>query len=201
MTVQKTSDLAARLRASVVGAMTRFRRARPAERPYALAVLVGQDARRIWCAVATEEGLRETVAEYRRLGYRHHDFEGDESDDQAGLLAAWLRWANPDDGWRHVELDDGDALGDALGHAFQGDALTPAFEAFMTDVVLASLRHEPGWLAVGRSVIAGYTSGQDPADFVRSATRANDHQAVATMWGEWRRGETVGRSVRPPDAV
>jgi len=194
--------LAQRLRDSIVAAVEAFRRDRPGERPYAFALIGGQSRNFVSFAIATEEGLRETAAEYVARGYRYDAHEWERAD-HAERLTVWLRWANPDDGWRYGDFADSAALCDSVRRLFEGGELTDddgVFEAFCTDEVLSPLARDPRWTSdrPDRPMIVGFTYGGDPDDFLRSATRANPYPRVIELWGErWRAEELEARIKKP----
>jgi hypothetical protein len=194
--------LAQRLRDSIVVAVRAFRRERPDERPYAFALVGGQAGNYIGFAIATEEGLRETAKKYAESGYRYEGWEWEEVD-HAERLAVWLRWANPDDGWRYGDFDDSEALCRSLRLLFDRAELTDesgSFEAFCTDDVLSPLSRDPNWARdpLSRSLIAGFTYGEDPRDFLRSATRANPYPLVIALWGEHWQAQEVEPRIKTP---
>ena len=83
------------------------------------------------------------------------------------------------------------------GGAFGEDA--ERLEEFCTEV-LAAVRSDPAWSAVtpGVSVMLGVTSGEDPRDFLRTATRANDFKAVRRLRAEYRLGEELSARIPSP---
>jgi hypothetical protein len=54
------------------------------------------------------------------------------------------------------------------------------FEQFCTDV-LASLQKETAWQPWSGCVVVGFTYGEDPRDFHRTATRANPYPLVRRL--------------------
>jgi len=182
------------LQQAVVGAFQEFRDTNPFESPYAFAIILGQVGNYLGYASATEEGLRRTALEYQRLGYRYQSWAHEECD-QLEKLAAWLRWANPDDGWRYGEFPSRFQVQPGLhalvaAAAFGEDATQ--LEEFCTEV-LSSVTADPRWQALqqdqSRSVIVGVTAGEDPRDFLRTATRCNPYSVVEQLWAEHWQGD------------
>lgn len=178
-----------------MAAVREFRRERPDEQPYAFALVGGQGGNYVGFAVATEQGLRETAKKYADSGYRYKGFEW-EVVDQVERLSVWLRWANPDDGWRYGDFADSEALCRSLRELFERGELRDEggdFEAFCTDEVLTPLTRDPAWEQdpLGRSLIVGFTYGEDPRDFLRSATRANPYPRVIELWKQHRQAQEV----------
>jgi Domain of unknown function (DUF4303) len=172
------------LRRAIVGALAEFRRQAPDETPYALAIITGQCGDYLGYAIATEEGLHRVADKYAAAGYRYRGPEWEEADNRE-RLAEWLRWANPDDGWSYGDFADDLGITDGLAHLVRGGAFgedAEGLEEFCTEV-LAALRSDPNWLAVaaGVRIVVGVTSGEDPRDFLRTATRANDYHAVLQL--------------------
>jgi hypothetical protein len=188
------------LRRQIVADMRRFRAAHPEETPYAYALLGGQSPS-LGSVVATEEGLQRVAAKYVKLGWRYGNVV-EPTPLTAELLAAWLRWANPDDGWYFWGLPDHEQVQAALAALIGAGGLGRGgaeLEEFSTGV-LASLQDMPEWreeMARG-TVIVGFTHGEDPRDFLRTATRANPYPVVRRLWAETWKAEEVGRRIRSP---
>jgi hypothetical protein len=167
-----------------------------------LTVLGGQSgAPYLASVVASEEGLQRVAAKYQTNGYRYKGFR-EERPATNVELAAWLRWANPDDGWYYWGLPDHKRIQEALVALIDAGWLGPGgeeFEEFCTDV-LGSLQTVPEWqteMAEGQ-VVVGFTYGSDPQDFLRTATRANPYPVVLRLWSEtWRANELCPRLAGP----
>jgi hypothetical protein len=113
-------------------------------------------------------------------------------------LAVWLRWANPDDGWHYGDfpehLDVAMHLANLVDSGVFGEDAED-LEECCTDV-LSSLCSDPRWKSefAGRPVFVGVTSGEDPRDFLRTATLANSYRRVRQLWDEyWQVDEINGR--------
>jgi hypothetical protein len=190
-----------RLLHAVIGSLAEFRRQIPDESPYAFALILGQCGNYLGYAVATEEGLRRVASNYAAMGYRYRGREWEKFDNQE-RLAAWLRWANPDDGWRYGDFPETFEIADALTLLVQAGAFgvdAEELEEFCTNV-LAELRSDTAWLGVlsGVRVVVGVTSGEDPRDFLRTATRANEYRSVRQLWAEYWRGEQLNARIMAP---
>jgi hypothetical protein len=190
------------LRRQIVADLRRFREAHPDETPYGYGLLGGQPGEPYLASVvATEEGLQRVAAKYQKLGYRYRLFT-EERPATVAELAAWLRWANPDDGWHYWGLPDHKRVQAALAALTDAGGLGPdgeEFEEFCTDV-LGSLPTVPEWREqmAGGQVIVGFTYGSDPRDFLRTATRANPYPVVRRLWREqWKASELRPRLVVP----
>jgi hypothetical protein len=191
------------LRRQVVADLRLFRAEHPGETVYAYGLLGGLAAPAVGSVVATEEGLQRVAAQYRQRGYRYRLF-GEVRRAAVGELAVWLRWANPDDGWYFRGLPGWDRVQAGLVELVEQGGLGERgeeFEEFCTDV-LASLRDAPSWqdeMARG-PVIVGLTYGEDPRDFLRTATRANPYPLVKQLWAEtWNAEELRSRIIPPAD--
>jgi hypothetical protein len=196
----KRADFTGVLQRAVVGALNDFKRQVPDETPYALAVILGQCGNYLGYAVATEEGLRRIASQYAAKGYRYQGWEWEEFDNQE-RLATWLRWANPDDGWRYEDFPDRFRVAALLADLVAGEAFgegAEELEEFCTEV-LAGLQSDVDWLAVaGERMVVGVTFGEDPRDFLRTATRANRYNVVRQLWAEHWRGEELSRKIPAP---
>lgn len=188
------------LRLRIVADLLRFREKHRDETLYGYAIIGGQPgAPYLASAVATEEGLQRVAAKYQKRGYRYKGFVEDRPA-TVEELAAWLRWANPDDGWYYCGLPDHGRVQDALVALIDAGGLGDhgeEFEEFCTDV-LASLHNVPEWREeMDRGlVIVGFTYGSDPRDFLRTATRANPYPVVRRLWQEqWKANELQPRLV------
>lgn len=195
------SEFAGVLQRAVVGLLSEFRYQAPHESPYALAVIPGQSGGGLSCALATEEGLQEVAARYADLGYRYRGWEWEEFDNQE-RLAVWLRWANPDDGWKFVDFPDRFGIAPLLAGlvgcgAFGQDA--EELEEFCTES-LSALQANDDWLAssMAERIVVGVTYGEDPRDFLRTATRANSYTVVQRLWVEHMRGEELSSRISSP---
>jgi hypothetical protein len=161
----------------------------------------GQGSDYLIYALATEEGLRRVAAEYDRLGYRYQGEDWEEFDNRE-KLALWLRWANPDDGWHFGDFPKRFRVQPQLEELVRSGGLGDNgkdFEEFCTEV-LASLQGLPAWReqTAGGPVVVGFTYGEDPRDFLRTATRANPYPLVRRMWEEQRQADELNQRIKPP---
>lgn len=189
------------LRYAIVGGWQQFRQQYAAETPYAFVLIGGQSANYLGYAVATEEGLRRVAAEYDRRGYRYQGWDWEEFDNCA-KLTLWLRWANPDDGWHYGDFPERfrvqSQLDESVASGVFGDD-AGEFEELCTNV-LASLQNLPAWQeqVVGGRVVVGFTYGEDPRDFLRTATRANPYPMVRQLWTEYRQADELASRIKSP---
>jgi hypothetical protein len=186
------------LREAIVAAVAAFRANHPSEAPYAFALIGGQSANYLGYAVATDAGLLRTVAHYENLGYRYQAWEWERFDNRE-QLAIWLRWANPDDGWYYEDFPERlDKAREQLLEAapFVDDI---AYEEFCTDV-LATLQDLPAWQhqANDCNLVVGFTWGEDPRDFLRTATRCNPYRKVIQFWTEHWQADELDRRIKTP---
>lgn len=190
------------LQRAVVEALEDFRRRNPEETPYAFALVLGQAGNWLGNSVATEQGLRRVAADYYAKGYRYQGHAWEAFDDLE-RLSAWLRWANPDDGWLLGEFPDSSGVAGALTFLVESGAFgedAEELEEFCTEI-LTSLQGDAGWLSVTTAarMIVGVTYGADPRDYLRTATRANSFDAVRRLWSEQWLCETLSARIQPPD--
>jgi hypothetical protein len=191
------------LRDAVVGALSEFRERVPNEVPYAFAIIQDECGEYLGYAIATEQGLQQVASKYDGKGYCYQGNDWEEFDNLE-QLTKWLRWANPDDGWHYGNFPERFQVSEQLASlvrcgTFGKDA--KELEAFCTDV-LGSLQFDRDWteLVAKHRVIVGVTEGEDPRDFLRTASRANGHEAVRQLWAEYRRGEELSGRILPPDS-
>lgn len=184
---------------AILGAWDEFADAHALDQPYAFALIGGQAGNYVGYAVATEEGLRRIAAEYEMRGYHYQGSEW-ETFDNREKLSDWLRWANPDDGWMYgdftKEFQIQDAL-DQLVEAGQFGENAEGFEEFCTDV-LTALQQERKWQPWSDRVVLGFTYGEEPRDFLRTATRANPYPLVRRLWAEHWRAEELSSRIPAP---
>jgi hypothetical protein len=195
------SEFAQVLQRAVVAALSEFRRQSPGECPYALAIILGQAGNYLGYTVATEEGLRRVASKYAAAGYCYQGWEWEEFDNLE-RLAVWLRWANPDDGWRYGDFAARFGVTRQLAALVENGAFgedAEELEEFCTEA-LAALQHDLEWLSVvaADQVVVGVTFGSDPRDFLRTATRANSYSLVRQVWAEYCRCEELSNKIRPP---
>jgi Domain of unknown function (DUF4303) len=190
------------LRQAILAALIGFRERHPGETPYAFALIGGAVGDYLLYAVATEQGLLRTASKYDALGYRYqgHDKEKLENLEK---LAVWLRWANPDDGWLFGDFPEEFEILPSLGRLLASGEIGEdprEFEEFCTEV-LASLHGILG-LKVGDDSLVkgqltlGFTYGEDPRDFLRSATRANPNFLVQRILEESRQADVIAPMIK-----
>lgn len=182
-------EFAKSLHDAVIAAMRQFLAEFPAETPYAFAVIVGQGGNYLGCAIATEERLRRMCEEYERLGYRYRKRKG-ENADGVEKFTAWLRWANPDDGWHYADFLEEFQVERQLQALVEAEAFgedAEELEEFCTQV-FAAVQTDPDWQALAGSgdIVLGVTAGEDPDDFFRTATRCNPARVVRQLRREYR---------------
>src|SRR5262249_18466183 len=147
----------------------------------------------------TEQGLLRVALEYDRRGYRYqaHDWE---QFDNREKLATWLRWANPDDGWEYGELPERFGVQAKLRDVVHSEEVGQAgagVERVCASGV-ASLNDLPDWreLTGGGSVVLGITYGEDPRNFLRTATRANPYPLVQRLWAEYWYADAINPRIK-----
>lgn len=190
-----------RLRDGILLAIREFCSQHPGETPYGFALILGQCGSYLGCAIATEEGLSRIADQYVERGYRYEGFDWQEVA-HAKELAVWLRWAHPDDGWYYEDfpsqLGITDQLKDlVLQNAFGDQA--GQLEAFCTDV-LTSLQTDVDWqqLVQRRPIIVGVYEGNDPRNFLRTATRCNPYAIVRQLWQEQSLADESSSRIKSP---
>ncbi|WP_165068841.1 DUF4303 domain-containing protein [Paludisphaera rhizosphaerae] len=196
------STFAQTLQRAIVEEFRDFRQRYPDETPYAFALILGQVGNWLGYSVATEQGLRRVAADYYVKGYRYQGHAWEAFDDLE-KLSAWLRWANPDDGWLLGEFPDSSGVAGALAFLVESGAFgedAEELEELCTDV-LAALQTDADWYSVtsGGRVIVGVTYGEDPRDYLRTATRANSFNAVRRLWSEQWLCEQLSARIQPSD--
>jgi hypothetical protein len=189
------------LQRAVVGAFIDFRKQVPDEVPYAFTLILGQAGNYLGYAVATEQGLRRVASRYAALGYRYQGWEWEEFDN-IEQLSKWLHWGNPDDGWYYGDFPDRFEVSVALAALVESRAFgeeADQLEEFCTDV-MGCLQTDAEWLAVKIDrLVVGVTYGCDPRDFLRTATRANEFNAVSQLWQEFCLGEDLSSRISNKD--
>jgi hypothetical protein len=195
----KTTEFASCLQQAVRTAWRDYLKENAAHSPYAFALIEGQCGGYLLYAIASESGLNTVVAKYDKRGYRYRGKAGEEFDNHE-KLAHWLRWANPDDGWAFNKFPPISAVEkglSALAGAFGEDA--EKLEDFCVEV-LTSIQNSESPLSRpdGEQAIVGVTRGENPSDFLRTATRCNRDAAVQRLLSEYRLGEEAGRKIKQP---
>lgn len=195
------SDFAVVLREANIVGIRDFRSRHPEESIYAFALILGQRGNYLGFAIATEEGLQRVAANYFESGYRYKGASWQVIDHHKEL-AVYLRWSHPDDGWYYEDFSEQFDIAGSFKQlvtqaAFGDDA--DQLEEFCTDV-LTSLQTDPEWEKLQQSVpiVVGVYEGDNPQDFLRTATRCNSYAVVRRLWGEnWRAQESSSRITRP----
>lgn len=193
------------LRQALLGAWEEFVHAHTLDQPYALALIGGQVGNYLGYAVATEEGLQRVAAEYETRGYRYQGSEW-ETFDNREKLSDWLRWANPDEGWLYGDFSKEFQIQEALDQlvaAGQFGEDAEEFEEFCTDA-LTALQQVCEWRPWSDRVALGFTYGEDPRVFLRTATRANPYPLVRKIWAEHCGADELSHRIpaprrKPPD--
>ena len=190
------SVFATLLENAILTELEKFARLHSADRPYAFALIGGQCRSYLGYAIASETGLQRVAAEYDQIGYRYQGWSW-ENFDNCEKLAIWLRWSTPDDGWQYGDFSEPvqKAFAQLVGSRLLGEN-ADELEPFCT-AALTSLTQEPKWHPWS-SVTVGFSYGEDPRDFLRTATRANPHAPVLKLWAESSRGEGLDRRILPP---
>jgi hypothetical protein len=178
------------LRDAILTALIDFGEQHPSETPYAFALVGGLNEGCLGYAMATEQRLLSTAEKYDLDGYRYQSFDWEQFDNRE-KLATWLRWANPDDGWMYGDFSDHFEVQVALRQLLDSGEFhedVEGFEEFCTEI-LYSLNELPGWRELsgvtgGKPIIVGFTDGENPRDFLRTATRANPYPFVMRLWRE-----------------
>jgi hypothetical protein len=195
------STFADKLLNAVVTAVNDFYCVHGDETPYAFALIAGQAGNYLGYAVATEEALLRTADAYAKKGYRYRGPEWQVIDNRS-VLAKWLRWGNPDDGWYYEDFAEQFQVVASLGELFSSGELTDGdgcFEQFCTEV-LEALNGFSAWeeLSGSRDLIVGFTSGEDSYDFLRTATRVNPYSKVLTLWSQFWEAQELDRRISAP---
>lgn len=152
------------------------------EEPYALALIQGQQCNYLGYAVATAVALSATVAKYISKGYRYH---GTRDISDADAIRAWLRWANPDNGWHYRDFDDADTIQRFLGtHDHDDESLRNA--------CIEQLRA----VAPQHDMTLGITYGEDPMDFRESVIRIYGAQGHKLFLEEFDTMSELDRDVK-----
>ncbi|NEO86271.1 MAG: DUF4303 domain-containing protein [Spirulina sp. SIO3F2] len=171
---------------SVLRSFSRFIHKHGDERPYALAISTGQTCNYLGFAVATEEKLVQTARDYAaELSYRYeaHKWENDNLQEK---LQIWLRWSNPDDGWYYKDFDNSDKLQQFLKRLSKQENCDEQLECLCIESLRLLVR-ETVWqeLTLPFSTTIGITPGENPDDFLRTATMINDYSTTMRLWSEY----------------
>jgi hypothetical protein len=190
------------LRQAILVAFDEFRRQHPAETPYAFALIGDPDGNHLGYAVATEQELLQVASEYDRDGYRYRGYDG-ESFDNREKLTAWLRWANPDDGWTYGDFPERFEVQRLLHQLRESGEFGDRGEGFeeLCTEILASIQKllsggEPTEPMREGPIVVGFTSGTDPRDFLLTATRANPYPLVRRLWAEAWQAEQISPRIQ-----
>ena len=152
------------------------------EEPYAFTLIQGQQCNYLGYAVATEETLTATVAQYIAKGYRYH---GNRKLADADAIRAWLRWANPDDGWHYRDFRDSDTI-----HRFL--AMHNHDDESLRNACIDQLKGVAGL----QEKTLGVTYGQDPADFRESVIQIYGSQGHKRFLEEYHTMALLGADIR-----
>ncbi len=192
------------LRQAILAAIDEFRQQYPSETPYGFALVGDPGGAYLGYAIPTEEGLRRVAEEYERLGFRYKAFRRQKVNN-CEKLRIWVRWANPDDGWIYGDFPERFGIQAALHQLVESGELgenADGFEEFCTEI-LASLQDLPGWgersvPTSGPPIVVGFTWGEDPRDFLRTATRANPYHLVRRLWFETWQADEIDSRIKFP---
>jgi hypothetical protein len=203
--VDGRSAFAVSAREAIIAAWLQFNEQHVDATPYAFALIGGPCAEYLGYAVPTEEGLQRLAAQYDSRGYRYQGSEWEQFDNFE-KLATWLRWANPDDGWHYGDFPEHCQILPKLRELADSGAFSAGdylFEEYCTDCILEPFGEKAGLrnqLACGRLVL-GFTWGEDPRDFLRTATRVNPYPIVTQLWWEIFQAEETERRILSPYRV
>lgn len=188
------------LRQAIFGVWDAFLHKRPADHPYAFALIGGQCGNHLGYAIATVEGLKRLAADYESQGYRYLGGKRERFDNRE-QLSIWLRWANPDDGWLYGSFPKDSQVQTSLAKIVKAGELgedAEKMEEVCTDV-LASLQIERKWKPWSGRIVVGFTYGEDPRDFLRTATRATPYPLVRKLWAEYWYGNEMSDRITAPE--
>jgi hypothetical protein len=190
------------LRQAILAGFHEFSRTHPSENPYAFALVGDPTGGYLGFAVATEQGLLRVASEYERRGYRYRGYDGEEVNNREKLMV-WLRWANPDDGWTYGDFPERFEAQRALQQLLESGEIGQTGEGFeeLCTEILFSIQHllrrgEPTGSISERPIVAGFTYGTDPRDYLLTATRANPYPLVRRLWGEAWQAEEISPKIQ-----
>jgi hypothetical protein len=155
------------------------------EKPYAFALIQGQQCGYLGYAIATHSALVNTVNSYLGKGYRYngmlHLNDGE-------AIKSWLKWANPDDGWYYFDFENQAAMNDfLLGFHGDDDSLRSGCIAELKKV---SLEHPTA------SITLGVTYGEDPEDFRRSVVDIYGQRGHNNFLDEFSMMQRLGADIK-----
>jgi hypothetical protein len=183
------------LRQAILASWTEFLVQHANETAYALALIPGQMGHSLGYAIATEERLLRVAEKYQAEGWRYDAAEWEIFEDRQ-KIAEWLRWANPDDGWHFGDFPDHFEIPETLDALVEDGAFgedVHDLEEFCTHV-LAQLRSD-----IPADMILGVTWGEDPRDFLRTATRINGYSNVTELWQAMSISQALEGRIIPPN--
>ena len=152
------------------------------EEPYAFTLIQGQQCNYLGYAIATAASLTATAAKYIAKGYRYH---GSRRMADADAIRAWLRWANPDDGWYYRDFDDSDTIQRFLATRSHDDQ---ALRKACIDQLKA--------VAHLQDMTLGITYGEDPADFRDSVIQIYGTKGHKLFLEEYETMTQLGADIR-----
>ncbi|MCM8540944.1 MAG: DUF4303 domain-containing protein [Lentisphaeraceae bacterium] len=143
-------------------AINKFKQSFPSEKVYGFALVPSSLGNYVVCAIATEERLTKTAEGY------DYPFTLEKK-------KAWLKWANPDDGWYQDTFDDFKASSKLLETAIETGQLEEYDERVSSIMVnvLKVLKEEK----VLESAIYSLTHAEDPQEFIYWAKQINPELA------------------------
>ena len=189
------------LRNAIIAAVKQYCDENPTETPYGLAIIPGQLCNYLMFAIATEERLLETAGSYEASGYKYNGtIEGKTN---LEILTAWLRWANPDDGWKFGEFPAESGIADNLNAVVEEEEFADDLDEFVAycNEVLATLWDDPDWKSLQNKgeIVVGVTWGEDPNDYVWSAEECNPKHLVDKLQEEFNQCEKLSDDIARAD--
>lgn len=189
---------AQRLHDAIIVSVKEFSDAYPTETPYAYAIIPVQVGDYLMYAIATEQRLLQTSERYESLGYKYTGSV--EGISNLETITTWLRWANPDDGWKFNDFPERFEITQNLTILVkEGEFGEDGVEVYDFCVeVLAKLSSDPEWQAVQTKgeIVVGVTFGEDPGDFFYSASQSNPEPLLKKLQTEYQEGEAFSKNIK-----
>lgn len=166
------------LKQTILNEIAHFKKENANNSIYGLAIIMGQAGNYLGLAFATANGLEKIAAEYFRPD--ETDWKRQRLYSNIENLKQWLKWANPDDGWHYIYFTEKSRIDEYLEKMIS--------EVHPHDIDTAI---EKGCIEILRcmefqemDIVFGITHGENPEDFLKTATMINTYEKVKQLWAD-----------------
>ena len=164
------------LKNAILNELETFVKNHASDTVYGMAMVMGQLGNYLGLAFATENGLEKISTKY--LNHKTSNWQEQRLYTDIENLKTWLKWANPDDGWHYVDFSEKHCIDKYLEELTKEISAEEINKEIEKNCIQALQNKEFEKF----DIIFGITYGEDPDDFLRTATQINTLEKVKQLW-------------------